>query len=490
MDGRFASLALENFENFNGGLDSLEFEFQPAMNRKQKQKYRKLAYSGHTIPGHDNIAPRQRPSASQPTGAKHFFACYEEQLYEDSAQCTGSSRMPSDDPAVTSSDLDRDVECTSGGAVGGRVWTGPGGTPLAKKSLYRGNGKRPCSSEEQSRFDGRYHTTPMKIWSREELQAHNHKQILTNSQAHPKPNKTQKPSARSEYVWKPVSQASTLAETRVSQAAAQADGTVTSCNLNRELECAVMSALLDAVSDSRSSTAKPFMPTEESCNLVGKFEPIELNSYFMQDMNLTTEGEYAQHLPQPPNDLIIPLSADAGELSINEFEKDEPKDGNIIAVNQLDDDEWEVIWLTADSGAAVSMLRTDQAISYDLLPTKESQAGVSYTAAKKGKVYEQGKRMPVMQFESGALKALQFRVGPVNKALLSIKDIVSGVPGGNRVVFDDEGSFILNKTTGEITPLYERNRTYGLPVRVLPKPVASKLQSKFQKTFQRQASKL
>ena len=95
-----------------------------------------------------------------------------------------------------------------------------------------------------------------------------------------------------------------------------------------------------------------------------------------------------------------------------------------------------------------------------------------------------------MQFENSDLKFLPFRVGPTKKALLSIKDVVSGVPGGNRVVFDDDGSFILNKRTGKITKLYERNRTYGLPVRIPPKSNAYKLHAELKQNFQRQASKL
>ncbi len=50
--------------------------------------------------------------------------------------------------------------------------------------------------------------------------------------------------------------------------------------------------------------------------------------------------------------------------------------------------EWEVIWVTADSGAAVSMMKEEQAQDYPILPTAEPKAGVAYTAANGGKVVE------------------------------------------------------------------------------------------------------
>ena len=54
--------------------------------------------------------------------------------------------------------------------------------------------------------------------------------------------------------------------------------------------------------------------------------------------------------------------------------------------------------------------------------------------------------------EGGVNKALAAQVCGVNKALLSVSQAVRK---GNRVVFQEEGSYIENRTTGENVPLRE-----------------------------------
>ena len=50
-------------------------------------------------------------------------------------------------------------------------------------------------------------------------------------------------------------------------------------------------------------------------------------------------------------------------------------------------------------------------------------------------------------------------VTDVDDALLSVSKVVRA---GNRVVFDDEGSYIEHKQTGEVTPLSEVGGLYNL----------------------------
>ena len=38
---------------------------------------------------------------------------------------------------------------------------------------------------------------------------------------------------------------------------------------------------------------------------------------------------------------------------------------------------------------------------------------------------------------------------------------------GNRVVLDDDGSFALNKKTGEVTPVRKKGNTYVMRVKIL-----------------------
>ena len=49
----------------------------------------------------------------------------------------------------------------------------------------------------------------------------------------------------------------------------------------------------------------------------------------------------------------------------------------------------------------------------------------------------------------------------VNKVLGSVRKMCEQ---GNRVVFDDAGSFILNKKSGVVTPIEKRGATYGFDI--------------------------
>ena len=62
------------------------------------------------------------------------------------------------------------------------------------------------------------------------------------------------------------------------------------------------------------------------------------------------------------------------------------------------------------------------------------------------------------------MKTMNCRVGTVHKCLTSAADICRR---GNRVVLDDDGSFIINKRTGETTPLHQVNGTYIMRVKIL-----------------------
>ena len=62
------------------------------------------------------------------------------------------------------------------------------------------------------------------------------------------------------------------------------------------------------------------------------------------------------------------------------------------------------------------------------------------------------------------MKTMNCRVGTVHKCLTAAADICRR---GNRVVLGDDGSFIINKKTGEVTPLHQKNGTYVMRVKGL-----------------------
>ena len=63
--------------------------------------------------------------------------------------------------------------------------------------------------------------------------------------------------------------------------------------------------------------------------------------------------------------------------------------------------------------------------------------------------------------DQGHLRHMTAAVTEVDDALLSVSKVVKA---GNRVVFDDSGSYIEHKVTGEVTPLFEQRGLYKLKI--------------------------
>ena len=108
--------------------------------------------------------------------------------------------------------------------------------------------------------------------------------------------------------------------------------------------------------------------------------------------------------------------------------------------------EWQEIELAVDSGASETV------VSEDMLPeveTKEgaaSRRGVEYEVANGEKIPNLGEKKFQGTTHEGNVRNITAQVCDVNKALLSVKKVMSA---GNRVVFDQEGSYIEDKTTLE-----------------------------------------
>ena len=71
--------------------------------------------------------------------------------------------------------------------------------------------------------------------------------------------------------------------------------------------------------------------------------------------------------------------------------------------------------------------------------------------------------------EDGSAKGITAQVCAVNKTLMSVSKITGK---GNRMMFDDDGSYIENKTTGEKTWLNQTGGMYYLKMWVSRKSSA------------------
>ena len=87
------------------------------------------------------------------------------------------------------------------------------------------------------------------------------------------------------------------------------------------------------------------------------------------------------------------------------------------------------------------------------------QNGVEYEVANGERIPNMGEKKFEGVTEEGLGRNITAQVCDVNKALLSVKKITAA---GNRVVFDEEGSFIEDKVTGEKLWLREDKGMYML----------------------------
>jgi hypothetical protein len=121
--------------------------------------------------------------------------------------------------------------------------------------------------------------------------------------------------------------------------------------------------------------------------------------------------------------------------------------------------EWECIELAVDSGATETVVGEDMLTSVETKDGWASKHGVEYEVANGERIPNMGEKKFEGITQEGLGRNITAQVCDVNKALLSVKKITAA---GNRVVFDDEGSFIQDKVTQEKLWLREDNGMYML----------------------------
>ena len=107
---------------------------------------------------------------------------------------------------------------------------------------------------------------------------------------------------------------------------------------------------------------------------------------------------------------------------------------------------------------------TDYAIS----PTDKSRAGFCYASATFEPIPNLGEQKLPLATVEGSLRAMTFQVAPVAKPLGSVQRICAA---GHMVVLDSEGSYFVNKQTGELIWFRNDNGNFMLDV-LVPPPAA------------------
>ena len=100
---------------------------------------------------------------------------------------------------------------------------------------------------------------------------------------------------------------------------------------------------------------------------------------------------------------------------------------------------WEEINITIDSGEMDTAGPKEVGRGFPVRPTEASKKGVFYRAANNTNIAIHGKKALRGYTNEGSEIALDMQIADVKKALGSVRRMCEA---GNKVVFDDEGSYI------------------------------------------------
>ena len=112
-----------------------------------------------------------------------------------------------------------------------------------------------------------------------------------------------------------------------------------------------------------------------------------------------------------------------------------------------------------DSGASENVVGPDMLKRVETVEGDEKRRGVRYEAASGELIPNMGEKKLIVVSENNVMRGLSTQVTEVNQPLLSVRKMMKN---GNRVVFDDEGSYILDKKTGEWMPLQDNGSMFML----------------------------
>ena len=116
-------------------------------------------------------------------------------------------------------------------------------------------------------------------------------------------------------------------------------------------------------------------------------------------------------------------------------------------VNTVGKEEWVEIDVAVDSGATETVMSAEPLDGViDITEGPALARGVKYEVANGVEIPNLGERKFVGVTEEGVARSLTAQICAVNKTLMSVSKVAKA---GNRVVFDDDGGYIEDKSTGE-----------------------------------------
>ena len=139
-------------------------------------------------------------------------------------------------------------------------------------------------------------------------------------------------------------------------------------------------------------------------------------------------------------------------------DEEESEQGEILHMGH-GEGEWEEVKITVDSGAVDTVGPRTLGKGIPLLETEASKQRKFYRAANDTKIAIHGKKNICGYTAEGTKIGMDVQIAEVKKTLGSVRRICEA---GNRVVFDEDGSYVENKSSGERTALQKEKGSYVL----------------------------
>ena len=126
---------------------------------------------------------------------------------------------------------------------------------------------------------------------------------------------------------------------------------------------------------------------------------------------------------------------------------------------------WRKISIAVDSGACDNVISPDDVSEQKVVESAGSKKGENFYSATGEPIPHLGDIKLPMFMREGTMRGMLMRAAPVSKPLASVKKICQA---GHTVIFDEEGSFVINKVTGETNWMREDDGNYMLDAWIPP----------------------
>ena len=126
---------------------------------------------------------------------------------------------------------------------------------------------------------------------------------------------------------------------------------------------------------------------------------------------------------------------------------------------------WRRVSIAIDSGACDSVISPEHVLDNEVHESVESRRCENFLSATGEPIPNLGDLQLPLYMREGTVRGMVMKASLVTKPSGSVHKICQA---GHTVVFDDEGSFIMNKNTGEVIWLREEDGNYMLDAWIPP----------------------